>query len=82
MTRSRHDSLIVLAKRSAYALRLGDRGDKRSVSTPAAAQRVSKRVGEAWIAIMQEEAFPAQASITSIGELATALDHLLRCALP
>ena len=38
-------------------------------------QRVSKRVGEAWIAIMQEEAFPAQASINRIGELPTALDH-------
>ena len=38
-------------------------------------QRVTKRVGEAWIAIMKEEAFPAQASINRIGELATALDH-------
>jgi hypothetical protein len=38
-------------------------------------QCVSKRVGEAWIAIMQEEAFPAEASIIRIGELATALDH-------
>jgi hypothetical protein len=38
-------------------------------------QRVSKRVGEAWIAIMQEEAFPPQASLIWIGELATALDH-------
>ena len=38
-------------------------------------QRASKRVGEPWVAVMEEEAFPAQASFIWIGQLATALDH-------
>jgi hypothetical protein len=72
------DSLIVLTKRSAYALRFGDRGGRRSVSTPAAANvspNATQGVAEPWIAIMKEEAFPSQTSINRVAELATALDH-------
>src|SRR4029453_7780839 len=38
-------------------------------------QRVSKRIGEARIAVMEEEALPREASVIGIGERATALDH-------
>ena len=39
-------------------------------------QRVTERVAEPWIAIVPEEAFPSQASVNRIGDLATALTHL------
>jgi hypothetical protein len=38
-------------------------------------ERVTERVAEPWIAIMQEEAFPSQASVNRIGNLATAPNH-------
>ena len=53
----------------AYAFRFGERCGRRTVSTPPPRQRRSKRMGEASIAIMDEEGFPAQASIIRIGEL-------------
>jgi hypothetical protein len=67
--------LIVLAKRSAYAFEIWRPRRQPERLDSGHSQRVTKRVAEAWIAIMKEEAFPWQASINRIGELATALDH-------
>ena len=42
-------------------------------------QGFTKRGGEAWVAIMKEEAFPSQTSINRIGELATAVVRQNQC---
>jgi hypothetical protein len=67
--------LIVLTKRSAYALRFWRPRRQADRLHAGRSQRVTKRIGEARIAIMKEEAFRSQESVNRIGELATALDH-------
>ena len=75
ITRSRHDSLIVRTKRSANALRFGERGGRRTVLNAGGRQRLPKRIAEQWIAIVQQEVLPDEEPIDGVGDLTSALQH-------
>src|SRR5215831_8502243 len=63
--RSRHDSLMVLTKRSAWALRLGDRGQLHRLHA-AALQDLQKFSGEQGIPVMNQISLTDQEALRSV----------------
>jgi hypothetical protein len=67
--------LIVRTKRSAYALRFGERGGRRTTSTPPRCEGLPKTHGEQRIPIVSQIALASETAVVDIRHVATDLAH-------